>query len=892
MKFRITRTKNTVSIRAEENGKTLSTQDLAKAPQELSIAASRLASCVERENPQETNPPAVLEHVNNYSELQLLLALKEVPQALLGARFVSKTPLEFSFNEDSVIAHALIGREKVRIDGTQAGVFGQDPAFVFYDQETLLLAEIDLEAPQVLKKIIAHTQTPIPRSFGKTLFDTVFHDADGLGRVYLSHATIIEPLSTTPTTKLYIKEKSDGFVCELTFLYQDTEIPYGLEGERYVFSNNMLLRIKRDETEEQRRYEQLLSHGLLEEQGVFVPEKDPLGWLASTARALISDGIQLFGREALLGSRVRDQQARMSVSVSKESDWLDLRVKATVEHQDIPVRHLVHALIERERFVQLSDGSLGAIPKEWIDKLSEVIGVLEVTDQGFRAQPAQVAVVEEVVSVAQEHDASPQYEDLRKRFARGPLPLEKEQPDGFAGQLRPYQHKGYEWMSHLRALGVGGLLADDMGLGKTCQILASLLDAREVGMTEPFLIVVPTSLVYNWKKEAEKFAPSFNIYIHHGEARQTNAAFLSKQDLIITTYNTLRNDIEVFAQVQLGYAVLDESQYIKNPHSQVSKAARKLNAKHRLAATGTPIENSSLELWAQFAFTNPGLLGGQAYFTRTFARRIEERGDKDRAQALKLLVAPFILRRTKESVATDLPPKQISVVYCDLEEEQETLYNAVKAYVKEDVETIMEQVGMGGAQVKILQGLLRLRQLANHPLLVDKNYLGRSGKFDALLDRLFEAVAEGHKALVFSTFIGTLTLLQQELSARGIRFAYLDGQTSDRQAQVELFQEDEQVSVFLISLKAGGVGLTLTAADYVFIADPWWNPAVERQAIDRAHRIGQTKPVLVYKLISKGTVEEKILALQEQKTALSEAVIQEDGFFKALSPDEVRGLLE
>ncbi len=892
MKFRLRREKNTVSIRAEDDtGRTLSTKQLMNAPAELAVAASRLAVCVERENPQETDPPAILERVHTYSELQVVSALKDT-SAVIGARFLEKTPLEFSFEGESVVAHAKLGRTRVRVDGTQAGVFGQDPAFVFADQETLLIAEIDLDAPPVLKHIIDHTQTPIPRSFSKTLFDTVFHDADGLGRVYLSHASIIEPLATAPTTRLYIIERGASFVCELRFVYKDTEIPFGFEGERYIFANAMLVRITRDFAEEQRRYEQLLSHGLLEEKGVFIPENDPVSWLAETARALISDGVEVFGREALLGRRVRDQQARMSVSVSTERDWLDLRVSAQVEDYDIPVRHLVHALIERERFVQLSDGSLGAIPREWIDKLSEVIGVLEVTDTGFRAQPAQVAVVEEVVSVASEHDASVQYEDLRKRFARGPLPLERAQPEGFAGQLRPYQHKGFEWMTHLRSLGVGGLLADDMGLGKTCQVLCCLQDAREHGSTKPFLVVVPTSLVYNWKKEAEKFTPDRKVYVHHGDGRASTAEELRTKDVIITTYNTLRNDIAVFATVPLGYAVLDESQYIKNPHSQVSRAVRQLVADHRIAATGTPIENSSLELWSQFAFTNPGLLGGQAYFTRTFARRIEERGDAERAEALKLLVAPFILRRTKESVAKDLPEKQISVVYCDLEDEQETLYNAVKAYVKEDVEEIMEQEGMGGAQVKILQGLLRLRQLANHPLLVDKNYLGRSGKFDALLDRLFEAVAEGHKALVFSTFIGTLSLLQQELSARGIRYAYLDGQTGDRQAQVELFQEDEGVSVFLISLKAGGVGLTLTAADYVFIADPWWNPAVERQAIDRAHRIGQTKPVLVYKLISRGTVEEKILALQEQKTALSEAVIQEDGFFKTLSPDDVRSLLE
>lgn len=889
MNFLIERAQNTVSVRAQHQGKTVSVQALHKAQGEQ---AQRLAQLLSRTE-DSLDAPAVLSRINSHQELSFLRSLMRAPERVTGAAFTSKTPLEFSFADDRVQAHVRLKNKRVAVDGTQCVVFGQDPAFVLYETpDGLVLAELDLDAPQTLKHIIDHVQTPVPRSFARTLFDAVFHDTEGLGRVYIAHAAVIETLSTAPITRLYVREKGTGVVCELRFAYQDTEIVFGDDKERFVYKNNLLLRVERDREEEQRRYEQLLGHGLVDQDGVFVPEQDPIAWLATQARSLIADGIEVFGREELLGSRVRDQQARMSVSVSKERDWLDLRIACTVEEQDVPVRHLVHSLVERERFVQLSDGSLGAIPDEWIERLSAVIGVLDVTEDGFRAQPSQVAVVDEVVSVAQEHDASPQYEDLKKRFSRGPVPLEQEQPEGFVGQLRPYQHAGYEWMVHLRELGVGGILADDMGLGKTCQVLATLLKAREDGLTKPFLVVVPTSLVHNWRKEAEKFAPSLNVYVHHGDARHTTSAAVQQQDVIITTYNTLRNDTELFSLLELSYAVLDESQYIKNPHSQVSQAVRKLNAHNRLAATGTPIENSSLELWAQFAFTNPGLLGGQAYFTRTFARRIEERGDEERTRALKLLVAPFILRRTKESVAKDLPPKQISVVYCDLEEEQETLYNAVKAYVREDVETIMEQEGMGGAQVKILQGLLRLRQLANHPLLVDKNYLGRSGKFDALLDRLFEAVAEGHKALVFSTFIGTLSLLKQELSARGIRFAYLDGQTSDRQAQVELFQDDDDIAVFLMSLKAGGVGLTLTAADYVFIADPWWNPAVERQAIDRAHRIGQDKPVFVYKLISSGTVEEKILALQEQKTALLESVVQEDGFFKTLSPDEVRGLLE
>ena len=461
--------------------------------------------------------------------------------------------------------------------------------------------------------------------------------------------------------------------------------------------------------------------------------------------------------------------------------------------------------------------------------------------------------------------------------------------------MRPYQKHGYDWLHFLNEYKFGGILADDMGLGKTVQVLAYLQSQQEQAQVknEASLLVVPKSLITNWQRESEKFTPTLKFLEYMGNFRNKDTAIFNEYDVVLTTYGTMLRDIEILRGYHFHHVILDESQAIKNPLAKSAKAARLLHAEHRIVMTGTPVENNTFELWSQFAFLNPGLLGNMDYFKHAFANPIESGGDEKAMTMLKSLVYPFILRRTKEQVAPELPPRTERIVYTDMDTAQKKLYTQTREKYRAELLGLIESEGMNDARFKILEGLLRLRQIAIHPALVDKNYKGEAPKFEILLETLETLQAENHKALIFSQFVETLKLVKKELDARKIKYIYLDGQTQNRQSKVDEFQTNDAVSFFLISLKAGGVGLNLTAAEYVIHLDPWWNPAVEMQASDRAHRIGQTKPVFIYKIIARDTVEEKILQLQEKKRALVKSIISnEASFFKSLTKDDVKALFE
>jgi len=378
---------------------------------------------------------------------------------------------------------------------------------------------------------------------------------------------------------------------------------------------------------------------------------------------------------------------------------------------------------------------------------------------------------------------------------------------------------------------------------------------------------------------------------YHGQLREKDTSVFDQYDLILTTYGIVIKDIELFRGYRFHYVILDESQAIKNPVSQSAKACRLLQADHRLVMTGTPVENSTLELWSQFAFLNPGLLGNLEYFKAEIGGPIERNANAETAQFLRKMIFPFILRRSKEQVAPELPPRTERIIYGDMDTAQRKIYQRTRDDFRKSLMGLIEGQGIENTRFKILEGLLRLRQICIHPRLVDKNFHGESAKFELLLEHIETLLAEGHKALIFSQFVETLKLLRVELDRRQIRYAYLDGQTNNRQEEVDTFQNDPAISFFLISLKAGGVGLNLTAADYVIHIDPWWNPAVEMQASDRVHRIGQYKPVFVYKYILRDSVEEKILLLQERKKNLVEQLIStETNFFKSLNPEDIKVL--
>jgi non-specific serine/threonine protein kinase len=402
---------------------------------------------------------------------------------------------------------------------------------------------------------------------------------------------------------------------------------------------------------------------------------------------------------------------------------------------------------------------------------------------------------------------------------------------------------------------------------------------------------MPRSLLFNWQREIERFVPSLRVLIHADNARPQDHADFDQYDLVLTTYGVMLRDLELLRNYTFHYVILDEAQVIKNPQTHTARAAGLLRADHRLTLTGTPVENGTGELWSQFHFLNPGLLGSQEYFREEFSTPIEKQGDANAAQFLQRLIYPFILRRTKEQAAPDLPPRSERLVYVDMDAAQRTLYEKTRDLYRERLLGLIGDEGLQRSRMHILEGLLRLRQLCLHPRLVDAEYAGESAKLVQVLDTLETLHAEGHKALIFSQFTSMLAIVRQALDERGIRTAYLDGSTTDRQAQVDAFQQDAALPFFLISLKAGGVGLNLTAADYVLHLDPWWNPAVERQATDRTHRIGQQKPVFVHKFITVDSVEEKIVQLQDRKRALTEQLITtETGFFKSLTTDDIAGL--
>jgi SNF2 family DNA or RNA helicase len=403
---------------------------------------------------------------------------------------------------------------------------------------------------------------------------------------------------------------------------------------------------------------------------------------------------------------------------------------------------------------------------------------------------------------------------------------------------------------------------------------------------------MPTSLIYNWEMEASKFTPELKILNYTGTLRNKDIKRFEKYDLVLTSYGITRLDAELLSQFYFNYVILDESQVIKNPTSNIAKAVRDLKSRHKLVLTGTPIENTTLDLWSQMSFINPGILGTQAYFRNEYQNPIEKKNDEGRSKKLHAIIKPFILRRHKSQVATELPEKVENVQYSSMTPEQEKRYEEVKSLYREKIFKLIESEGLGSSRFIILEGLTKLRQLANHPKMVEPSYSGDSGKLEDITHMLENAIAEGHKVLVFSQFVKHLELVKQYLKTNKIDFAYLDGSSTDRKEQVERFNREKTLKVFLISIKAGGLGLNLTEADYVFVLDPWWNPAVEAQAVDRAHRIGQKNKVFTYKFITRNTVEEKILMLQQRKLRLTtDLITTEESFMKQLTREDIEQML-
>ena len=837
------------------------------------------------------NIPIFLQKTNGFSSL-----LRVHPESV---------ELQAILAEDNTAYEMIAGLQlegaSYTLSGKKLKIFSETTPLWALAGETL----VQIENPESLP-MLSTFPLKIPRADAED-FRTRYFGRIGKYLPVVGETVKWETVQLPPVPRLYLAKKGEEpLEAQLRFGYGGHEF---LSNGTKPVSEEMVenpgqwggIRILRDETVERQHFEMLADarYGLkragASQPGIFQirSRTHPLDFLTKCIPALTEAGFEIFGDKDI--AKINRHKPTLSLNISSGIDWFDVQAIAQFGDQQVALNEIRKVLKRGDRYIKLADGSVGQIPEEWLERYKHLFNLAEETPDGLRISDLQLSLLDELLAEAETQNIAPEFHAKRERLKSFDGIVEQPLPQGFSGELRPYQKAGYEWLHFLREYGFGGILADDMGLGKTVQALVFLQSLKERGeLARPALLVVPKSLLVNWQREAERFTPDLRVLQFMGQTRKKEPAHFEEYDIVTTTYGTMLRDIEFLREYRFAYVILDESQAIKNPLAQSSKAARLLDADHRLCLTGTPVENNVYELWSQFSFLNPGLLGSLDYFKNEFATTIERREESAQptAQLLRKMIYPFILRRTKAQVAPELPPRTERIIYTDMDAAQRKLYQKTRDYYRGLLMGLLEESGdINDIRFKVLEGLLRMRQVCIHPQLVEPTYRGDSAKFEILLETLDTLQSEGHKALVFSQFIQTLSLLRQEMDARGMTYTYLDGQTQNRQEQVDRFQTDPQISFFLISLKAGGVGLNLTAADYVLHIDPWWNPAVEMQAADRAHRIGQDKPVFIYKFITRDTVEEKILQLQERKRELVEQLISaEGGFFKSLTKDDVQVL--
>lgn len=714
-------------------------------------------------------------------------------------------------------------------------------------------------------------------------------------RLALPEELKFETVSIAPTPRLVIKPGKRSvwsralLIGELSFDYDGTVIPHP-KIDSGIYQKDRRRLITRDVAGEENAKTRLKQLGFRKGQDYGAEDFELLpDHLPKVVRALTNEGWHLEAE----GHLYRTAGA-LRMEINSAVDWFELEGGARFGAAEVALPRLLRAIKQGEHTVRLDDGTLGIIPEDWMKKYGLLAGLGSAEEDRLRFTRPQAALLDALLASEPAVTCDAAFERLRQELRDFSGVSEALPTAQFQGELRSYQREGLGWLFFLQRFGFGGCLADDMGLGKTIQVLALLESRREAragdrdAVPRPSLVVVPRSLVFHWKKEAARFTPKVRVLDHTGGARLKPGDHFEDYDVILTTYGTLRRDALQFKDQRFDYCVLDEAQAIKNAGTLSAKAVRLLSSGHRLAMSGTPVENHLGELWSLFEFLNPGMLGSASILANA-GRNPDERTRAVLAKALR----PFILRRTKGQVATELPEKTEQTIYCDLEAKDKKLYNELRDYYRERLLKNGAGEGAGQFKIQVLEALLRLRQAACHPGLIDKRKVDEpSAKIDTLIAQLDQVLEENHKALVFSQFTSLLAIVRSRLDRNKIPYVYLDGRTRDREAPVEQFQNDPNAKLFLISLKAGGLGLNLYAAEYVYLLDPWWNPAVEAQAIDRAHRIGQTRHVFAYRIIARDTVEEKVLELQKSKRDLADAIITADNsLIRDLTRDDLELLL-
>lgn len=813
----------------------------------------------------------------------------------------------FRRNETETRYFPTIKYQGMRIDFMfkEAQIICNHPAWLLLN-DVLYYFEQDIEGKKLLPFLNKRYIT-IPKSTEATYFEKFVGPLIEKYHVYAEGFEIkTEKHQATPIIKVIYVE---GGISQLQLYFKYGAYAFAMGNENKVTvrlhredDNYTFTRIKRNSDWEKEKFDFLTHLGLKKVSAIFhhleLPTLDEddnpsyaiINWVNEHIETLQNEGFQI--EQATSGKRFVFGANKISFEVKEDNDWFDIHAIVHFGVHPIPFISLKQHILHKKREFILPDGDIAIIPEKWFTQYSTLFSLAD-SSKGLQLKKHHIGLINDLaedsianVTLSRKLQRLNDFEDIE----------DSAMPKNFKGDLRHYQKAGYNWFSFLRAYNFGGCLADDMGLGKTIQTLAMLQKIKEEDEQQnthsTTLIIMPTSLIYNWLNEAKKFTPKLKIHAHTGTFRNKDVSLFHKYDVIITTYGITRVDVDLMSGFYFNYIILDESQSIKNPSSKAFKSVRALKSRHRLVLSGTPVENSVADLWTQLTFLNPGLLGTQAFFNEEYVQAIEKRKDEEKAKKLQAIIKPFVLRRTKEQVAAELPPKTEHIFYCDMSEDQAAYYEKTKSAYRNDLLSSMDDGTYAKKQVQLLQGLTALRQLANHPVMIDDEYKADSGKFENVIHTLDNVLKGGHKVLIFSQFVKHLSIFKTYLEKDGIPFAYLDGGTKNRGEIVAEFQQNKDLKVFLISIKAGGVGLNLTQADYVFILDPWWNPAVEQQAIDRTHRIGQDKKVFIYKFISKDTVEEKILALQRRKKSLANSLITtEESFFKSLSKDDIRELL-
>ncbi len=813
--------------------------------------------------------------------------------------------------DDDLTFDVLIHREgklPVAIAGTDASFHGQMPLWVCWQHSFYpVYSTIDLKLVQSLTSTplsVPHEELSefLDRVWSKLPSSALYDQEDFLRQM----EPYFVPAVYNP--KLFLDEEGSLLTLQIQNVYESIHGEYTMPGPNpdfqtgsYSYEGKTYL-IRRHQEEEAALTNMLLEIKFQPRNSRiwFLEPEEAVTFLLDVYPKLV-ETYRVYGESALSRYKVRLSQPVISAEITtdEKEKWFNLDIDIQYDGQSVPLEKIWKAWTDGKRYVQLKDGSYTSLPESWLERISHKLQALGL-DPNLppKNQFAQfeVPVLDNLLEDLPNAKTDSFWDTLREKIHTfkeiTPIPP----PAGLHATLRGYQLQGLAYLNFLREYHFGGILADEMGLGKTVQTLSFIQHMVEAGYTAPNLIIVPTSVLPNWEREAAKFVPDLKCLSIYGTRRESMFKHIKNSNLVLTTYALLRRDLDELEKYDFNTVILDEAQNIKNPNTITARSVRHIKADMRLCLSGTPIENNLFELWSLFEFLMPGFLGAQHAFKRGVVKPIKD-GDDDTLNFLRTRVHPFILRRTKSEVAKDLPPKIENVTFCGLAEEQAELYAMLARKLKDQVMSTVEKNGIAKSQMSILDALLKLRQICCHPRLLKLDLPGvstnlPSGKFDAFKDMIVDIVEEGHRVLVFSQFVQMLHIIRSWLQISEMPFCYLDGTSKDRFDQVDRFNDSPDIPVFLISLKAGGTGLNLTSADYVIHYDPWWNPAVENQATDRTHRIGQTRQVFSYKLICQNTVEEKILSLQEAKKGVADSIIPGAEAWKSLSKEDLEMLFE